>query len=125
MKINKYINKLILLNKIIFFLKNFSFVLNLKFYGVMHKKSIQPVRTSQRRCSMEIGVIKNFAKFTGKHLRQSVFLNKVTGHFLKKSLAQVLSHEFSEIFKNTYFTEHLRMTAPKAMQQKPFNSQTH
>ena len=32
---------------------------------------------------MEIGVLKNFAKFTGKQLCQSLFLNKITGHFLK------------------------------------------
>ena len=53
---------------------------------------------------MEIGVIKNFAKFTGKHLRQSLFLNKVTGHFLKKSLAQVFSREFirTPILQNTF-----------------------
>ena len=29
----------------------------------------------------------------------------------KEALAQVLSCEFCEIFKNTYFTEHLRVTA--------------
>ena len=31
------------------------------------------------RCSVEKGVLRNFAKFTGKHLRQSLFLNKVAG----------------------------------------------
>ena len=30
-----------------------------------------------QRCSVEIGVLKKFPKFTGKHLRQSLFLNKV------------------------------------------------
>ena len=30
----------------------------------------------------------------------------------KETLAQVLSCEFCEIFKNTFFTEHLRTTAP-------------
>ena len=44
-----------------------------------------------RRCS-----VKNFAKFTGKHQCQSVFSNKVTA-------AHVLSCEFCEIFKNTFF----------------------
>ena len=28
---------------------------------------------------MKNGVLKNFAKFTGKHLCQSLFFNKVTG----------------------------------------------
>ena len=31
-----------------------------------------------RRCSVKKGVLKNFAKFTGKHLCQSLFFNKVT-----------------------------------------------
>ena len=58
----------------------------------------------------------NFAKFTGKHLCQSLFFNKVAGlgpaTLLKKVLAQVFSCEFCEIFKNTFFTEHVRATAP-------------
>ena len=53
------------------------------------------------------GVLKNVAKFTEKHLRQSLF-NKFTGlrpsTLLKKdlqTLAQVFSCEFCKIFKNT------------------------
>ena len=39
---------------------------------------------------------------------QSFFFNKVVGLFFKKeTLAQVFSCEFSEISKNTFFTEHL------------------
>ena len=34
-------------------------------------------RSSHRRCSVRKGVIRNFTKFTGKHLWQSLFLNKV------------------------------------------------
>ena len=50
-------------------------------------------------------VLRNFAKFTGKHLCQSL-------NFIKKeTLAQVFSSEFCEISKNTFFTEHLRTTA--------------
>ena len=30
-------------------------------------------------CSMKISVLKNFAKFTGKHLCQSLLFNKVAG----------------------------------------------
>ena len=41
------------------------------------------------------GVLRNFTKFTGKHLRQSLFFNKVAG--LRP--------------KNTFLTEHLRTTA--------------
>ena len=54
------------------------------------------------------GVLRNFAKFTGKHLCQSLFF------FIKKeSLAQVFSCEFCEISTNTFFIEHLRTTASK------------
>ena len=52
------------------------------------------------------GVLRNFAKFTGKHLCQSLFFNKVAGgacNFIKKeTLAQVFSCEFCKIFKNTF-----------------------
>ena len=37
------------------------------------------IRSSHRRCSVRKGVLKNFAKLTGKHLCQSLFFNKVVG----------------------------------------------
>ena len=53
------------------------------------------------------GLLRNFAKFTGKHLCQSFIFNKVAGPWpatlLKKALAQVFSSEFYEISKNTFF----------------------
>ena len=59
------------------------------------------------------GVLKTFAKFAGKQLCQSLYFNKFTGcNFTKKeALTQFFSCEFREIFKNTFFTEHLRTTA--------------
>ena len=57
-------------------------------------------RSSHQRCSMKKGVLRNFRKFTGKHLCQSVFIKKET-------LAQVFCCEFCEISRNTFFTEHL------------------
>ena len=55
-------------------------------------------------------VLKNFAKFTG-----NLFFNKVTSqacNFIKKDTStQVFSCEFCEIFKKTFFTEHLQSTA--------------
>ena len=36
-------------------------------------------RSSHQRCSMRNGVLRNFTKFTGKHLYQSHFFNKVAG----------------------------------------------
>ena len=69
------------------------------------------LRSNHQRCSVEKGVLRNFTKFTGKHLCQSLFFNKVAGlacNFIKKeTLAQVFSYEFCEISKNTLFTEHL------------------
>ena len=55
----------------------------------------------------EKGFLKNVTKFTEKQLRQSLFFNKVAGFslatMLKKTLAQVFSCEFFEIFENTFF----------------------
>ena len=54
-------------------------------------------RSCQWRCTVKIYVLKNFAKFTWKHLCQSFFFNKVAGW-----------HEILRNFnKNTYFAEHL------------------
>ena len=52
-------------------------------------------------------VLKNFAKFTGKHLCQSLFFNKVASlayDFIKKeTLEQVFSGEFCDLSKNISF----------------------
>ena len=46
---------------------------------------------------------------TGKHLCQSLFFNKVA--LLKKTLAQVFSCEFCEIFTNTFLRRALQVAA--------------
>ena len=47
-------------------------------------------------------VLKNFAKFTGKHMCQSLFLMKLQAeafNFIKKeTLVQVFSYEFCKVF---------------------------
>ena len=48
-------------------------------------------RSSHQRCSVKKGVLRNFAKFAGKHLCQCLFFNKVAG--------------------TAFFTEHLWATA--------------
>ena len=70
-------------------------------------------RSSHRRCSLRKGVLRNFVKFTGKHLCRSVLFNRSEAcNFVKKeTLGQVFSYEFCEISKNTFFTEHLWATA--------------
>ena len=47
-------------------------------------------RSSHQRCSVRKVVLRNFLKFTGKHLCQSLFFNKVKPcNFIKKeTLAQ-------------------------------------
>ena len=52
----------------------------------------------------EKDALKNFAKFTGKHLCDSLIFNKVADlqFYLKKALAQVSSSEFCKISKNTF-----------------------
>ena len=55
-------------------------------------------RNNYRRCSVGKGVLRNFVRFTGKHLRKSLL--NITK---KVTLAQLLSYEFREISKNTFF----------------------
>ena len=61
------------------------------------------------------GFLKNFAKFTGKHLCQSLFLNKVvtgSGTLLKKRLWYRCFHlNFAKFLKTPSVTEHLLMRA--------------
>ena len=54
-------------------------------------------------CSIQKDVLRNFTKFTGKHLCQSLFFNKVAGLRPATLLKKRLWHNF--------FTEHLWTTA--------------
>ena len=47
------------------------------------------------------GVFRNFAIFTGKHLYQSLFFNKVAG-IKKETLTQMFSCKYCESSKNTF-----------------------
>ena len=63
------------------------------------------LRSSHRRYSVTKGVLRNFAKFRGKHLCQILSFHKVAEafNFIKKeNLAKVFSCEFCEISKNTF-----------------------
>ena len=54
-----------------------------------------------RRCSVKKGTLKNFAKFTGKHLCSG--LRSQACDFIKKgTLVQVFSYEFCKISKNAF-----------------------
>ena len=64
-----------------------------------------------RWCSVKKGVFRNFAKFRGKYLCQSLFLNTVSSdacNFIKKeTLAQVFFGEILKISKTPFSIEHL------------------
>ena len=64
----------------------------------------QTDKSSHRGCSIKKAVLKNFALFTGKHPCWSFFST-----LLKRDSNTVCY--CCEIFKNTYFEEHLRTTA--------------
>ena len=66
---------------------------------ILHK--VNHRRSSHQRCAIKKGALKNFTKFKGKHLQQSLFFSKVQ-LYLKKALEQVFSCEFCGIFKNTF-----------------------
>ena len=90
------------------FSRNFMF-----FLGHLYQNSLcyslLLFRSSHRSCSLKIGVLKSFAKFTGKHLCQCLFFNKVAGlrpaTLFKKTLG-----------KNTFFAERFRVTASDFLQ---------
>ena len=57
-----------------------------------------------------IRYVMNFTKFRGKNLWGSLFSKFADGR-PAEALAQMFAFEFYEIFKFTYFVEHLRMAA--------------
>ena len=61
-------------------------------------------RSSHQRCSIKKCFLRKFTNFTGKHLCQSLFLNKVTG---------LRPATFCVISKNVFFTEYLWTTASR------------
>ena len=70
---------------------------------------------------MKKGVLKNFAKFTRKHLCRPA------KSFKKQGLAQMFYCEACETFKNTFPTEHLlesAIEARKKKERKLFEAQT-
>ena len=66
-------------------------------FFVSHHKNL---RSSRLEVYCKKDVLRNFAKFTGKHLCQSLFFNKVAD---QEILAQVFSCEFCEICQNIFF----------------------
>ena len=70
-------------------------------------------RSSRPEVFCKKGVLKNFAKFTGKQLCQTLLFNKVTGlrpaTLLKKRLwRRCFPVNFANFFRTPFLTEHLR-----------------
>ena len=74
--------------------------------NISHEKFVLINRSSRPDVFCKKGVLRNFAKFLGKHLYQSLFFIEVAGgacNFTKKdTLAQVFSCEFCETFKSIF-----------------------
>ena len=91
------------LKKLTYCCSSFNFLLSLFNVSTIFK-------SDQQWCSIKQAVFKNFAIFTGKHLQSLMpvtLYKKVssTGVFLR------ILQNFCEIFKNTYFEEHLQVVA--------------
>ena len=70
------------------------------------------IRSSHQRCSVRIGVLRNFTKSTGKHLCQSLLFNKVAGlrpaTLLKKKLCnRCFPANFVKFLRTHFYIEHL------------------
>ena len=65
-----------------------------------------------RRCSIKIDVLRNFAKFTGKQLCQSLFFNKIAGLspsslFKKRLWHRCFPVNFEKFLRTHFVTKHL------------------
>ena len=83
------------------------------------KLNARVMRSSHQRSSIKKGVLRNFTKFTGKDLCQSLFFNKVAGLWDATLVKKRLWHRyfpvnFVKFSKNTFFTEHLWTTASES-----------
>ena len=79
-------------------------------WGSIYEAKLIVYRSSHLEDFCKKGVPRKFTKFTRKHLYRSVLFNKVASLHLVASFKKELRQSF---FKNTFFKEHLRVTAPK------------
>ena len=71
-------------------------------------------RSSHQRCSLKRGALRNFTKFAGKRLCQSLWINLSRSqacNLLKKRLWRRCFHVSFMKFLVTFFTEHLSTSA--------------
>ena len=81
------------------FIKSFVFLLSPFYFQSGRRESF---RNSHHRCSVKKVVLKNFAKFTGKHLCLSLLFNKVADLIKKEALLQLFSCEFCETLRTPF-----------------------
>ena len=63
-----------------------------------------------RKCIVKDGFLENLSKFTRKYMCWSIFFQAC--HFIKKETpTRVFFCSFSKIFRNSFFTGHLRKAA--------------
>ena len=77
-------------------------ILNTRIFGTIFFR----VRNRHQRCSMKKGVLKNFARSTGKHLCQSLFFNLNFAKFLRTPFLQNTTGQLLLIFKCYYYPLH-------------------
>ena len=83
------------------------------------------IKSSHHRCSIKKGVLKNFTKFTGKILCQSLFFNKIAGLIPAALLKKRLWHRcFSIHFVKLSRTSFSPNTSGRLLQNKHFFSFT-
>ena len=96
-----------------YFLKLFSVVSSKKFMSINKQivkisnkvtgNSIAIYRSSHRRCSVRKGVLRNFAKVTGKYLYQSLYFNKVRpATLLKQRLWRSFPMNFAKFLRTPF-----------------------
>ena len=91
----------------------FAIDLRLQIYRNFQCWSNKIFRSSRPEVFCKKRVLRNFAKFRGKHLCQSLFFNKVAdlkpATFLKKRLwHRCFPVNFAEFLRTSFLTEHLR-----------------
>ena len=83
------------------FTDSFTYILDLP------KIWIKIIRNSRQEAFFKKGVLRNFEQFTGKHLCQGLFFNKVPGSG-QRLWRRCFPVNFSKLLRTPFLTEHLR-----------------
>ena len=73
------------------------FPVKLEFIHITYFFGMVRNRSSHQRCFVVEGVLRNFAKFLGKHLCQSLFFNKAAGLRKKETLQNFARRHFFDV----------------------------